>query len=522
MSKEIESKKKNSDITPTKKKILKKGVSSEEEEIENESKEEKEEKMNKTELNKLKKKTKKGKRGKKRGRKKKDSDEEDEDEDEEFADEEKIDITKEDKSEDKTEDKTEDKKEVDKIEIVNTDNKEKDKENTDDIKKKDKNKDDNNNKKTKNDKMEIEQEENDNEKSDKENNNNKKENDTKKKNKEENNDKEEEVNDDNNKIVIEEDPEEENRKALLAKRRRGVRRRQLEEKKNEEIEQRKKDEKEKALMEDDDIISIQEEEEKIMNSNYEMKSDNNKYLNTPFGKLLQISQEYGFGTVMDKLISFINTNEPNTKYGVVGISKDLKDILKKLNKETLNLYLIKLLAYNQKKNFRILSEFKVLNDKKFAKYLKKIREDGDLDGGGDINFDEDEDSANTDEEKEKLSDEEEKKDDKVDRRRGTDLHDDVQYRSRHFQWKDGILHSYLPKINLKSMRCYLYCWKMGCRAKVRIDMINKTGIMYGTHTDHRGVILENFKDEYPELDTEGWEHIQYDVKNGKKILMWKN
>ena len=318
---------------------------------------------------------------------------------------------------------------------------------------------------------------------------------------------------------------------------------------------KKKKEKEYKELEDSDIISIHEEEEKIMNSSYEPKSDN-KYLSTPFGKLLQISQEYGFTTVMDRIISFINTNESaSSKYGV-GISKDIKDILKRLNKETLNLYLIKLCAYNQKKNFKILNDYKMSNDKKFVKYMRKRREGKDPladDKSEDKeNKISDDDSGVTDDDKDKLnsgkdleeeideedsqefekrtrnknkgSDEDEEDEngsEKIDRRRGTDLHDNVQYRSRHFQWKNGILHSYVPKINLKATRFYLYCWKMGCKGKVRVDMNNKTAKEYGEHMDHRGVILDNFKDEYPELAAKDWEHIQYDVKNGEKILMWK-
>jgi len=317
---------------------------------------------------------------------------------------------------------------------------------------------------------------------------------------------------------------------------------------------KKKKERERDPLEDSDIISIHEEEEKIMNSSYEPKSDN-KYLSTPFGKLLQISQEYGFTTVMDRIISFINTNESaSSKYGV-GISKDIKDILKRLNKETLNLYLIKLCAYNQKKNFKILNDYKMSNDKKFVKYMRKRREGKDpladdkseekenkiSDDDSGVT-DDDKDKINTGKELEEEIDEEDSQEfekrtrnkkgsddddedgegsEKIDRRRGTDLHDNVQYRSRHFQWKNGILHSYVPKINLKATRFYLYCWKMGCKGKVRVDMNNKTAKEYGEHMEHRGVILDNFKDEYPELAAKDWEHIQYDVKNGEKILMWK-
>ena len=363
-----------------------------------------------------------------------------------------------------------------------------------------------------------------------------------------------EKNNDNNNIVIEEDENKiDSNKKLIQKKRRPRKRFDEEYLINERYQRRKKKEIIETNQEDSDIISIHEEEEKIMNSSYEPKVDN-KVLSTPFGKLLQISQEYGFNTVMDRIIGFINQNESATKYGM-GISKDIKDILKKLNKETINLYFIKLLAYNQKKNFKILNDFKMSNDRQFAKYMKKrkegrIRLDYNNDGNENkissdesdltedkekINTDEYEDEEdsmryekkarnklkNGDDEDADAEDDENIVDEKVDRRRGTDLHDNIQYRSRHFQWKDGILHSYVPKINFQSTRFYLYCWKMGCKGKVRIDMINQTAKEYGEHTNHRGVILENFKDEYPDLAAKDWEHIQYDVKNGEKILMWK-
>lgn len=99
---------------------------------------------------------------------------------------------------------------------------------------------------------------------------------------------------------------------------------------------------------------------------------------------------------------------------------------------------------------------------------------------------------------------------------------DGQYRGRHFEMKNGILHSYLPKIcNLSSTKFYLYCWKLGCKGKIRIDMVNKKAKDIIEHNNHRGVIIENFIDEYPEISEKNWTNIQYDVKNNKKICMWK-
>ncbi len=46
-----------------------------------------------------------------------------------------------------------------------------------------------------------------------------------------------------------------------------------------------------------DILSIEEEEDKFLRTNYEQKTDN---LNTPYHKLLQISKEFGIGTIIDR------------------------------------------------------------------------------------------------------------------------------------------------------------------------------------------------------------------------------
>ena len=331
-------------------------------------------------------------------------------------------------------------------------------------------------------------------------------------------------------IVIEDENEEDQNKKSAPPRKRGRKKHDEEYFKKLELENEKRQKERRQKEDDSDIISIHEEEENIMNANYDQKSE---FLFTPFGKLLQISKEYGFNTVMDRLINLMNANESTTRGGI-GINKEIKDILKNINKDTLNLYLIKLLAYNTKKNFKILNDFKMSSHKKFKKYMKKIRagknpldeisEENKI-SSDESDITEDKERFNSDND---ISDEEEEEEDddilgkKTRRVRGPILDMDGQYRSRHFEWKDGILHSYLPKIcNLRSSRFYLYCWKLGCKGKIRIDMINKTAKDCVEHNNHRGIILENFITEYPELADKDWTNIQYDVKNKEKIFMWK-
>ena len=101
------------------------------------------------------------------------------------------------------------------------------------------------------------------------------------------------------------------------------------------------------------------------------------------------------------------------------------------------------------------------------------------------------------------------------------LNDNNQYRHRHFEWKDGFLHSYVPKDNITRSRCFLYCWKMDCKAKVRIDMNLKTCEEFGEHIPHKSIDPQKFAEEFPGLLDKDWEHIQYDIKGNERIVMWK-
>ena len=90
-----------------------------------------------------------------------------------------------------------------------------------------------------------------------------------------------------------------------------------------------------------------------------------------------------------------------------------------------------------------------------------------------------------------------------------------------FYIKDGFLYSYVPRENIDKSRFYLYCWKTGCKAKVKIDMNSKSCEVYGEHISHRSIAVDKFANEYPGLLDKDWEHIQYDIKGKDRILVWK-
>ena len=95
------------------------------------------------------------------------------------------------------------------------------------------------------------------------------------------------------------------------------------------------------------------------------------------------------------------------------------------------------------------------------------------------------------------------------------------YRNRHFHWKDNFLYAYVPKDFITRPRCFLYCWKTGCRAKVRIDMDYKTCEEIGEHIPHNSFDPEKTIRDYPGLKDKDWQHIQYDIKGDKRFIAWK-
>jgi len=349
----------------------------------------------------------------------------------------------------------------------------------------------------------------------------------------------------------------EKEKKLNPPRRRG--RKTLEEEYNNYMEIQKKkieDEIIENRPDESDIISIEEEEEKLLNANHESKGDN---LNTPYNKLMNISKEYGIGTIIDRLIGFVTQND--SKYNSVDISKDItkdvKDIVKSINVETLNLYLIKLLACSQKKNFKILNDFKMANDENFVRYINIKREGKDPleELKNELISDESESDSDSDtSEKEKIHSEKKKKREKKKEKEkekekmkekekeiedddeeviSADINGDVdineleifdneQYRYKHFHKKDGIIYCYIPKRNnVKSIVFNLYCSKFGCKGRIRIDMENQSAYEIGEHRPHGSINLKSYLRDYPELEARCWENLQYDIKNGKPILVWR-
>jgi len=98
---------------------------------------------------------------------------------------------------------------------------------------------------------------------------------------------------------------------------------------------------------------------------------------------------------------------------------------------------------------------------------------------------------------------------------------EYQYRWKHFHWKHGKLYCYSPRNKIRNSKCFLYCSKPGCDAKVQIDMVIKRALFIGNHYEHEGIEMEKYINEYPGIDTKDWKHLQYDCYHGKKILMWK-
>jgi len=113
------------------------------------------------------------------------------------------------------------------------------------------------------------------------------------------------------------------------------------------------------------------------NKKDEKKSDKNeniidktmKSLNTPFDKLLYLSNEIGFDVLIDYIINIIMTNKSKQENKIPfcdnkDIEKNLKEILKKVSEEELFINLMKILTDIQKENIKKESEFKLSLDSK--------------------------------------------------------------------------------------------------------------------------------------------------------------
>ena len=52
-------------------------------------------------------------------------------------------------------------------------------------------------------------------------------------------------------------------------------------------------------------------------------------------------------------------------------------------------------------------------------------------------------------------------------------------------------------------------------------MENQTTYEIGEHRPLGSIFLKSYIKEYPELEARCWENLQYDIKNGKPILVWR-
>ena len=189
-----------------------------------------------------------------------------------------------------------------------------------------------------------------------------------------------------------------------------------------------------------------------------------------YNRLLKLVKQYGINKILNKLMDILNSSSKGfTNIEDKIIKGEIMDITKNIRKDVLFIYLMKIIANNKNLLFKD-------NKSKFDK--------------GNLT-------------KKKIDDV------------------DYQYRSRHFHWVQGILYSYAPKNRIRSNKCYLYCGKGGCEAKVQVDMNKKKAILIGSHNNHEGINVNKYIYEYPELDSDDWKHLQYDCYHGKKIFMWK-
>ena len=245
-----------------------------------------------------------------------------------------------------------------------------------------------------------------------------------------------------------------------------------------------------------------EESEPIINKSEEKKepelslTEKIKFYDTPYDKLTCISKEIGLQIVIDYIINIINNNNKNTIYLSCCDNKEveeiIKNILREVTEETLYIYLMKILAAEQKQNIEVLTEYKLSLD-------SKLRSRASI----------------------QLVNKVVKK--RVVKKKQFDLEmaKNTNYRSNHFYNVGGQIYCYIPKHFIRSQICFLYCAKETCKAKLYLDMKRKKGRIYGKHS-HGGIDLTQYEEEFPEIkDEDDWEHIQYDMKDNKKFFVWK-
>lgn len=103
----------------------------------------------------------------------------------------------------------------------------------------------------------------------------------------------------------------------------------------------------------------------------------------------------------------------------------------------------------------------------------------------------------------------------------TEMEKNVNYRSNHFYKPDELIYCYTPRHFIRSPICYLYCEQKGCKSWMYLDMDKEKGRTHGKH-NHDGIDIEQYIEEFPEIKQDDWIHMQYDIKDNKKIFIWKN
>ena len=244
---------------------------------------------------------------------------------------------------------------------------------------------------------------------------------------------------------------------------------------------------------EDDIVIDEEEEKKE---------------NDPFNKIYKLIRKNGINRVFNILIDIFNKSETNYKFlEEEEIKDEITEITKTIRKDVLFIYLMKIICNNTTPPL-----FPSPN-------LQMPPKNNNLNSNSDLtpfplpsSLPKNDFYTNVTKYEKTVI---------VTKKKGGQVPVDFQYHSRHFHWKHGKLYSYAPKNKMKASKCFLYCGKNGCEAKVQIDMTKKKAIFIGSHNEHEGINIEKYAYEYPGLDTKDWKHIQYDCLNGKKILMWK-
>ena len=97
----------------------------------------------------------------------------------------------------------------------------------------------------------------------------------------------------------------------------------------------------------------------------------------------------------------------------------------------------------------------------------------------------------------------------------------TNYRSNHFYRYNGRIYCYTPRHFIRSPICYLYCEKKECKSWLYLDMDRNKGGTHGKH-NHEGIDVEKYAEEFPEIVEDDWIHMQFDVRDDKKIFVWKN